>query len=102
MSFGVPLLESESEFPSYPHYPHAGVERIWHIQDSHGQILALSEVGRVFVLQPKSVDFTAKVRETFYGVPPWLSSGRQRHWRYFFFCFITLGLELSDTKVYEP
>ena len=22
MSFGVPLPESESEFPSYPHYPH--------------------------------------------------------------------------------
>ena len=24
MSFGVPLLESESEFPSYPRYPHVG------------------------------------------------------------------------------
>jgi len=23
MSFGVPLPESESEFPSYPHYPHS-------------------------------------------------------------------------------
>jgi len=24
MSFGVPLPESESEFPSYPHYPQVG------------------------------------------------------------------------------
>jgi len=28
MSFGLPLPEPESEFPSYPHYPQQGVSEV--------------------------------------------------------------------------